>query len=1305
MAQKQNVVPKISLLAACVASAVSFGAAASNFTAMPVEVTQIQQGGDKLLNKDRRLAQQQFPTYYIVQLEGPSVIMAAGDIPGALRPAETVGNRLNMQAAGAQTHQQQLLNQQTTFANALQSRFNNVRVERNLTVTMNGVIVAFEGDVDYKAQLQAMPGVKAVFEHEMFYAKMDASLELINQPEVAAMLGGLERAGEGVKVAIIDSGIRAENPMFAGNGHTRPEGLPTDDYCSTVDASFCTDKLVLARYYEPTFADVHPDEHYSPLDLGGHGTHVAGTAVGNPVVANYGGTETAISGVAPGASLMVYKALFRTPTTSGGSNVMLIGALEDSIADGADVVNNSWGGSGGANPANSPYTPILAAAEEAGVLMVNAAGNDGFAGVGCPACAEPGLAVASTQTGRIFGNPVSALDLDDMVSWLGNGEFTIEEDITAPLMPVMAIDEANALACGEFPEGSLEGHIALVTRGECAFSEKALNVQAAGAVAMILWNNEPGTIIMSLPEVTLPSVSIVQADGEAILEALELAGGEGMATIGMTSSIMLSANTDVISSFSSRGPNGDSSFLKPDLAAPGSDILSAHSPEAVADFNMISGTSMASPHVAGAAALLLHQNPDLDARQLKSILMSSTSPTVLSDNGTDPASPFDRGAGRLDVAAAANTGIVFDGPSINSNACNVQCTFERTAFDLLEAEGTWEGTINGLNSDISATLDTTTLEFGEDGTASFTLEVDVRFAEPGWKFGEIVWTDTSGQFADARIPVVINAGRSDDTQVNQTVLLSEIKANETATFRSRAGYPGTDDEFSYTVEVPEGFTIDADSVQVESNRASETEFSVDENSITWNGSLGMTPPAASVDVDGSFPFAGLSLLDLPLDSQFIPCGNICDEVAYSITVSNFGGFIHNGAPVNALYFSENGMTTADNAIGLTWMNQELPSTAAPNNVIAPFWSDFVFGDEAEAYMIYNILNDGVNDWFVLEWNNVVSYYNPNGPRYTFSQWIKLGTDEVYFNYIDMPNAAIPGTIGVENIDGTLGTSYYFDGAGSIPANNTSLRARLSEGDPGFIAFTYDVELPNYGVARDAELEVLHSRELTIDMSQLFTTSTEPALVTSVLESSEGTFDSVMPIQVTATGDVEVNLVTAPAPGLGELVEGDDHVFVYTPGGVLGVDTFTYRVVDEAGVATNTASVSIEVVNTPPVAAAAVVGTDGLRGGGEVTLSASGSTDADGEELSYTWSQVSGPAVTLSRTTGALVTFDAPNESATYSFAVVVTDGQASDTAEVTVNVERRSSKKWYEGNFGALLALVGLPLVWLRRRRLVAGAR
>ncbi|MBA3989182.1 MAG: peptidase S8 [Idiomarina sp.] len=1309
MAQKQSVVPKLTIVAACVASAVSFGAAANNFSAKSVEATQLQYGGDKLLDKNLQVAKQEFPTYYIVQLEAPSVVMAAGEIPGAMHSLDAAGNRLNMQSSGAQAYQQQLLSQQASFVSQLNSRFNNVAVERNLTVAMNGLVVAFEGDVDYLAQLRAMPGVKAVFEHEMFYANMDASLELINQPEVAAMLGGADRAGEGVKVAIIDGGIRPENPMFASNGHVRPSDLPTDDYCATIDASFCNDKLVLARFYTPTFA-VHPSEYISPLDLGGHGTHVAGTAVGNPVVANYAGVDTAISGVAPGASLMVYKALFRTPTSpGGGSNIMLVGALEDAIADGADVVNNSWGGAGGANPANSPYTPIFEAAEEAGVLMVTAAGNDGFAGVGCPACAEPGLAVASTQTGRVFANPVSALDLDDMIGLIGDGDFEISEEITGPLMPVMAIDAANDLACEPFPAGSLDGHIAMVARGECAFGDKADNVQAAGAIGMILWNNTAGTISMSMPDATLPSVSITLADGVSILEALEAAEGVGSGTIAPTQAIVREGNVDVISSFSSRGPNGDSSFLKPDLAAPGSDILSAHSPDAVADFNSISGTSMASPHVAGAAALLLQQNPDLDARQLKSMLMTSTSPTVLSDNGEDPASPFDRGAGRLDVAAAANTGIVFDGPSINSNACNVRCSFTRTAYDVLEADGVWEASINWMSQGVSGSLDTDRLEFDEDGQASFELTVDVRFAEPGWKFGEVVWSDTSGQFADARLPIVVNAGRSDDSQVNQTVLMGDVAVGEPIAFMSRAGYPGTNSAFSFTVTVPEGFEIDRDSVELSANRASQTGFSFGSNNRTmaWSGSL--TTSEASVTLapasGTAFPFAGLSLTDLDdvlaAPSPRHDCSSICDEIVLSLPVGNFGGFTHNGTPVNTLYFSENGMTTADFAIGTTFITQALPSTAQPNNVIAPFWADFEIADEYGSELIYNIISDGTSDWLVIEWNNVSLWNQPDGNRFTFAQWIKLGSDEVYFNYIDIP-AAAPATIGLENIDGTIGGTYYRNGTGDLPANSSALRAGIQPADLGFLRADYEVMAPFFGTARGADLETSPAGELEIDMSGLYSTSMGNQLVRSVLQASTGTYESVMPVRIAATGDVTVEIVEQPELGTVTLVAGEDgeYTAVYTPNGEQGEDSFTYRVVDEDGATTNTATVNVSVVNTPPVAAA--TGPGSIRGGGEVTLSASGSSDADGDTLSFSWTQVSGPSVSLSGASSAVATFDAPNDNATLVFAVTVSDGIAEDTAQVTVNTERRSSKKWYEGGFGAALAVLGLPLVWLRRRALKA---
>ncbi|MCC5879394.1 MAG: S8 family serine peptidase [Idiomarina sp.] len=1304
MAHKQSVVPKLSIVAACVASAVSFGAVASNFTSQPVEVRVHQMAGDKLVNKDLgNEVKQQFPTYYIVQLESPSVIMAAGELPGTLRSEQQAGNRLNLQSASAQTYQAQLHNEQQGFISALQSRFNNVQVERSLQVAMNGLIVAFEGDVDYRAQLAAMPGVKAVFEHEMYHASMDASLELINQPEAAAMLGAADRAGEGVKVAVIDGGIRPENPMFASNGHVRPSDLPGDDYCATIDMSFCNDKLVLARYYTPTFA-VHPSEYISPLDLGGHGTHVAGTAVGNSVVTNYGGAEVTVSGVAPGASLMVYKALFRTPTSpGGGSNIMLVGALEDAIADGADIVNNSWGGGGGANPASSPYTPIFAAAEEAGVLMVTAAGNDGFNGIGCPACAEPGIAVASTQTGRIFANPVDAAGLEGIVSQPGNGDFEITESITGPLMPVMQIDEANAFACEPLEAGSLEGHIAMVSRGVCAFGDKADNVQAAGAIGMILWNDQPGTILMSMPDATLPSVSITEADGVAILEALAAAGGEGTGTINPTSAIILEDNVDMISSFSSRGPNGDSSFLKPDMAAPGSDILSAYSPDSAGDFNAISGTSMASPHVAGAAALLLQQNPGLNARELKSMLMSSTTNTVV-DAAGEPASPFDRGAGRLDVAAALETAITFDGPSINSNACMVSCTFNRTVTNQMPAAGTWRGTVSFMHGDVYSELSSDTVELDANGEASFSLMVDVSFAEPGWKFGEVVWTDTSGQFADARMPIVVNAGRSDDTQVNQVTVVTDAALGEPMTLQARAGDSGATQAISYTVHVPDGTTLDTDSIMMDSNRAEQFGFSVAQNerSFSWAGNINDVEPTVTMGpAGGAFPFAGLSLTDLPLESPEIACPGVCDEITVSLPVSQFGGLIHNGVPVNDLYFSENGLTTADNSFMFSFMTHELPGTTLPNNVIAPFWGDFEFGDELDARIIYNIINDGTNDWLVIEWNNVAPWNQPEAARYSFAQWMKLGTDEIYFNYIDIPNM-FPATIGIENNDGTVGATYFRNGAGTYPSEGTALRAGIVPGDTAYVEFTYDVVANYFGRAQDASLEVSHNSELDINMNGLFTTSMD-SLTRAVLDGNGGRYESVQPLDIAAEGEVTVEIVEQPENGTVAAVtnnEEDGFMFTYTPVvGTVGAETFTYRVVDEEGNTTNTATVTVNVVNSAPVAVAS--SPNRVDGNTQVTLNASESSDADGDSLTYSWVQTSGPDAALSDASSASPTFTAPNENASVSFEVTVSDGLASSTASTTVAIERQSSgKSWYEGNFGAMLALLGLPLVWLRRRSL-----
>lgn len=1311
--------PRISTVAAVVASALSFGAIASDFTAVPMDigpsvVTQYKKEKPSALEA---ALEQQFPTYYIIQLEDAPLATYNGGVKG-FAPTEKSASetKLALNSVQSQAYGRYLSTKQREVLGALQSKFPQLQVERSLQITLNGFIVTHPGKVDIKKQLSAIPGVKKVFEHEIYEAQMDASNTLIKTQSAWDLLGNPSVAGKGVKVAIIDGGINADHPMFAANGHERPAGLPQTDYCATIDESFCNDKLVIARYYTPTFA-VHPSEHISPRDFGGHGTHVAGTAVGNQISGTYEDAPVTLSGVAPGATLMVYKALFQTPAGRGsGSNMMLVGALEDAVADGADVINNSWGGGAGGNPADSVYTPIFTAAEAAGVMIVTAAGNDGPGAttVGCPGCIEAGITVASTQTGRTFGAEVTAPGLEEAAHALpGAGDFKLTAEIKDTLLLPSAIAAANNLeGCSAFPADTFKDKIAMIPRGTCAFSDKANNAQAAGAKALIVYNNAAGVISMSMPGVTLPSVSITQADGALILDAWE----EGStATISAIKQLMNPANVDAMSDFSSRGPNGDSSFLKPEIAAPGSDILSASAvPGDV--FNINSGTSMASPHVAGAAALLRQQRPELDAFQIKSILMTSSNPAVKKEDATTEATPFDRGAGRLDIEAATKTAVAFDQASIVSNGCAVTCTFERVITNLMPEDGEWEGVVEFSNSDVTGEISTPTVALDANGSASFVLTVNVAYADAGWQFGQVVWTDKSGKYAQAHLPIAVMARQSDNSQLASTMLISDaIKGGTPFEMQSSGGHTGATEYVNFTVRIPEQATIDPASVSLTETRANRTGFSIAPNGRTmaWAGSMSGTAASATL-TNATFLGQGVSLAQFQ-STAALPCENVCDEVRYTFNVGNFGGFTYNGQQVSTITISDNGFIAAANQSTTgSWLNQQLPNVSTPNAVIAPLWSDYAVGGAYGGNILYNVLNDGQNDWFAIEWNNVQEYDSPTGNRYTFAVWIKLGTDEVYLNYLTVPALPAAATVGIEDITGTLGTSYYYNGQGSAPTAGQALRARLTSATAAKVTVDYELTAP-FGQAEAITTEVTHGESVRLNLAGKFETSS--TLLSHVTTSSTaGTYNAAVPLHITSVDGYTAKVVTEPTYGTVTVVtetsaEGEEAglVLVYTPTEVTPTeenplpttDSFTYQIEDAEGATSSTATVSVtlKAPNVAPVAAASASASR-ANVGETVTLSASGSTDANDDALSYTWTQTSGPSVTLTNANAVSATFKAPALGAdtTLAFTVTVSDGQLSSTATTSVVVVAEPKKK-SSGSFGFLITLLALPLALLRRRQ------
>lgn len=1258
-----NHFPRKTIIATVVASTFAFSASASVVESdTKLNPSSLTTPAGVVKGAASQLQQRQL-TRYIVQLEDAPLALYDGGIAkfSATRPASKQ-DKLNLNSANAQGYSAYLANRQEQTVSALKSAFPGAEVNRQLNVVMNGFLVTMQGDVDAKTQLAALPGVKTVFEEEIYHVNMDTSNDLINTPEVWEQLGGRETAGAGVKVAIIDGGIRPEHPMFQANGHERPDGLPNDDYCALVDPSFCNDKLVVARHYQPiqgsaTFV-LNPDEYVNPMDYGGHGTHVAGTAVGNLVETNYSGVDLEFSGVAPGATLMVYKALYNNELTGSGSgsSLALVEALEDAVSDGADVINNSWGGGPGGDPAASPYTSIFAAAEAAGVVIATAAGNDGPGAVtiGCPGCAESGLTVASTQHGRTFGNEVEAAGVTGIDAIPGNGDFEITEAITAPLMYAGALTEdGNAEACTALEEGSVEGHIVLTSRGTCSFGEKAAAVAAGGAVGMILHNNAEGVIAMSMPDATLPSVSILQADGEAIIEAFDAAvdaGEEVTATISAPLQLNNPDNVDIMSDFSSRGPNGDSTFLKPDIAAPGSDILSAYAPRG-GTYNVIGGTSMASPHVAGAAALLLQGRPELTATEIKSILMSSSNPDVLrKEDGSTPADAFDQGAGRLDIAAAAGNVVSFDKPSLVSASCVGECTFERTVTNLTADPIDLTGYFEFDNSNVTGSVNVTAVTvpgIDEDdnyGSATFEVTIDTRAASEGWQFGRLVWETATGETVHK--PIAVYANGTDNALVASTEIVSGTGAiGEPISMRSRAGNNGASspsglNTAAVAVRIPEGATVDPDSVVVADSFATAGNFSVAENgrAITWSGQFpNDTAPTTNI-TPGAFPGAGISLAAENLGG---PAGCVgiggCDE--QSLSIGNLPDINYGGRIYNSVSISANGLIAlgTQNMAG-TFANQNLPDVATPNNVIAPFWSDLQLFAADDSDIWSARLTVDSEDWLAIEWVDARLWNEPAGEQYTFAVWINLTTSEIFFNYIDL--GATPGTltVGFEDVAGEIGFSIFNDGTGTAPLTGDSWEVIYEASENGFITFEYDVIPEVFGSVSATSAETGFEEEVTFDLTDSVETSFR-SFSEVLVDTEAGISRAVLPVDFNSAADVELEITVEPENGtltqaMSTPEEGSEdepapvpYTYVYTPNdGFSGEDSFGYKLVDADGNETNEAFATLTVGEdpTPPAPPEEEVAED------------------DGDE--------------------------------------------------------------WYELNFGALLALFAAPVVWLRRRRVVTKA-
>lgn len=453
-------------------------------------------------------------------------------------------------------------------------------------------------------------------------------------------------------------------------------------------ASDCNNKLIGARWFIDGAADSGPiddDEFHSPRDADGHGTHTATTAAGNRTSASIFGTTLGdIEGIAPGARIAVYKACWLRP---GGSRAScntsdLANAIDMAIADGVDIINYSVGSS--MRKVTAPDDIALLAAAKAGIVSVVAAGNEGpgLATIGSPAGAPWVItAAASTRDGE---SSVEAMQVSAPPS-IANKYASKEALFSPPLQDrdpiegrlVLVDDGDDTLpggAAGVLSDGcqpllngaEVSGNIALLQRSGCLFTDMVRNAEDAGAIAALVYNLAGDPIVMHGESglVDIPALMIGQADGNLMLA--ELDAGNDVIVVLEKSFLLTTADTgNVMASFSSRGPGPVADIFKPDVSAPGVNILAGFTPDTAnatrgENFAFLSGTSMSTPHVAGVAALLLEAHPDWSPAAVKSALMTTARQDLQISGNMTAANPFDFGAGHIVPNNAFDPGLVYE---------------------------------------------------------------------------------------------------------------------------------------------------------------------------------------------------------------------------------------------------------------------------------------------------------------------------------------------------------------------------------------------------------------------------------------------------------------------------------------------------------------------------------------------------------------------------------------------------------------------------------------------------------------------
>ncbi|MBJ2120796.1 S8 family serine peptidase [Arthrobacter sp. MSA 4-2] len=633
---------------------------------------------------------------YIVVLKEHPLAMYEGGADGIPATKPGKGEKLTKESPHARAYEARLKKSQTDVAAAV-----NAEVGKSFTTALNGFTSYLTAE--QAALLSKNPNVYVVApdtQNSPDYSSADF-LGLTGEDGLwATQLGGAANAGKGTVVGVIDTGYRPENPFLTGaevkplqgdpvvgEPYLTPDGkiamLKADGStflgeCQTgqdFDGSACNSKVLSARYFADDFLgsvpeeDRSPDERISPIDVDSHGTHTASTAAGNAdVEATVDGRSFGKgAGVAPAAAVSVYKICWedKDPNSGGCYSSSAVEAIEQSILDGVDVLNYSI--SGNNNSTTDPVALAFLSAASAGIFVSTSAGNSGPT-VSTVNHSSPWLTTVAAST---FSHELQGtVELSDGTKYRGTSVMNREVPQTAAVLAADAaaagVSAADAALCkaDSLDPAKVTGKIVVCDRGVVDRVLKSATVEKAGGVGMILVNVVPGSL-----DLDLHAVPTVHIDGVEIKEKLKANPALTAALVDEDTTGLPTPKDPQIAAFSSRGPSlaVNSDFLKPDITAPGVNVLAGVSPVGTGEnFGFLSGTSMAAPQVAGLGALVLAKNPAWSPAAVKSALMT-TAGDVLTEEGAANNDVFAVGAGHVNPAAMLSPGLVYDADAAHWN--------------------------------------------------------------------------------------------------------------------------------------------------------------------------------------------------------------------------------------------------------------------------------------------------------------------------------------------------------------------------------------------------------------------------------------------------------------------------------------------------------------------------------------------------------------------------------------------------------------------------------------------------------------